>query len=354
MRDWQDAWQESLYGANGFFARGERPAAHFRTAPLVGPEFAEVLLELLARVDTALGQPAQLDFVDLGAGGGELAGAVRELATGDLARRLRVCAVDLAPPVPIPGVHWRRELPAEVIGLLVGHEWLDAVPCPVVQLHQGRPHRLLVDPEGVEQVGAPAGPAELAWLDRWWPLQRDGDRAEVGTPRDAAWANAVTAVRAGCALAVDYGHLAADRAAGRYRAGTLTGYQHGYQVPPVPDATRDITAHVALDACAAALDWTGTAVPGHGVAPGDAAPMLVSQADAVAALGSAAWPADALAAPAALAGSDPLAWLARSARAGRVAELRAPGGLGDFGWLLQPTGGVPADALLPPLPPWRP
>ncbi|NUS63147.1 MAG: hypothetical protein HOQ46_05795, partial [Saccharothrix sp.] len=77
-------WREALYGPSGFFTRGEVPADHFRTAPLVGPELAEALLVLLDRVDFALGRPARLEFVDVGAGGGELAGAVRSLASGSL------------------------------------------------------------------------------------------------------------------------------------------------------------------------------------------------------------------------------------------------------------------------------
>ncbi|WP_137813875.1 SAM-dependent methyltransferase [Gandjariella thermophila] len=339
-REWTDAWFDALYGPGGFFARGERPAGHFRTAPLVGPELAEALLELLRRVDTALGHPATLDFVDVGAGGGELAGTVRALATGELGRRLRVSAVDLAPPPDTaPGVRWLAEPPERVAGLLVGHEWLDAVPCPVVTRCGPRWHRVLVNPSGAEAVGDPVDSGAATWLRRWWPRTAEGERAEAGITRDAAWAGAVAAVRAGAALAVDYGHLLADRAAGRYPAGTLTGYRHGRQLPPVPDGSRDLTAHVALDACAAAAEATGT-VTGT---------VLVAQRDALAALGlTADTPA------AGLAGADPMAWLDASWRAGRVAELRAPGGLGAFGWLLQTTGGVPVADLLPPLPPWRP
>lgn len=304
MVAWESLWHDALYAPGGFFARGERPAEHFRTAPLVGSELAEALLVLLARVDDALGWPPVLDFVDVGAGGGELAAAVRELAPGSLAGRLVVTAVDLGPARSLPGVRWERSLPPSITGLLVGHEWLDAVPCPVA-----------------------VGPSDDPWLRLWWPL-RDGEAAEVGSPRDAAWADAVGRVR-GAALAVDYGHLRADRAAGRYPHGTLAGYRDGRRVDPVPDGTCDITAHVALDACAAAAggDW-----------------VLVSQRDALAALG--------LTAP--VPSGDPLEWLDAAARAGRIAELRARGGLGDFGWLLHATGGVrPAD-LLPPLPTWRP
>lgn len=296
MFDWEAAWHAALYGPSGFFARGEKPSSHFRTSPLVGPDLATALLELLARVDAALGFPPVVDFVDVGAGGGELAFAVRSLASGSLAARLRVTAVELGPPVELPGVRWVSSVPS-CVGLLVGHEWLDSIPCPVV-----------------------TGPSADPWITRWWPSLRDGEQAEVGAPRDAAWAAAVSSVR-GAALAIDYGHLVSSR---RF---TLTGYRDGRQVSPVFDGSCDITAHVALDACAAA-------------AGGDF--VLVSQRDALAALG--------LNGVVAGSGWD---WLESAARAGRIAELRDPRGLGGFGWLLHGCG-VAVEDLLPALPPWRP
>ncbi|MFD5829358.1 SAM-dependent methyltransferase [Lentzea sp. NPDC060358] len=296
MFDWEAAWHAALYGPGGFFARGEKPFSHFRTSPLVGPELAAALVELLSRVDAALGFPPVVDFVDVGAGGGELAFAVRSLASGSLGARLRVTAVELGPPVPLPGVRWTSSIPA-CTGLLVGHEWLDSIPCPVV-----------------------TGPSSDPWIARWWPSLADGAQAEVGASRDAAWAAAVASVR-GAALAIDYGHLVSSR---RF---TLTGYREGRQVPPVFDGSCDITAHVALDACAAAAGGE------H---------VLVSQRDALAALGLSA-----------SVGGSGWDWLESAARAGRIAELRDPGGLGGFGWLLHGCSVAVAD-LLPSLPPWRP
>ncbi|MGW0518009.1 SAM-dependent methyltransferase [Crossiella sp. NPDC003009] len=318
MLDWQDAWWNALYSDGGFFTRGERPSGHFRTAPLIGPELAEALLCLLDRVDHGLGRPSTVDFTDVGAGGGELAEAVARLAPSALARRLRVTAVELGPGREAPGVRWSRELPGEVVGLLVGHEWLDAIPCPVVTVHNGRWHRLLVDDAGTEHLGPVAGPAELDWLRRWWP---DGTRAEVGSTRDAAWADAVRRVR-GAALAVDYGHLAGARP----EHGTLTGYRAGRQVAPVPDGSCDLTAHVAVDACAAALDLPTA---------------LIGQADALRALG-----VSATAPPSGLAATDPAAWLAATAAAGRARELLDPAGMGGFHWLLHSTEGTPAPELV--------
>ncbi|MYS43043.1 hypothetical protein GTY23_17755, partial [Streptomyces sp. SID5998] len=63
-----------------------------------------------------------------------------------------------------------------------------------------------------------------------------------------AWAGAVSRLRRGLAVAVDYAHTAADRPP----FGTLTGFRDGRETAPVPDGSCDLTAHVALDACAAA------------------------------------------------------------------------------------------------------
>lgn len=71
-----------------------------------------------------------------------------------------------------------------------------------------------------------------------------GDRA----PRDEAWASAVAALDAGLAVAADYAHSVSARPP----FGTLTGFREGRETEPVPDGSCDITAHVALDACAAA------------------------------------------------------------------------------------------------------
>ena len=71
---------------------------------------------------------------------------------------------------------------------------------------------------------------------------------------DAAWRQAVSALDRGVAVAIDYAHTRTSRPL----FGSLTGYARGQQTVPIPDGSCDITAHVALDACAAATpaDWT--------------------------------------------------------------------------------------------------
>ncbi|MER5336428.1 SAM-dependent methyltransferase [Micromonospora sp. NPDC002717] len=381
---WRDAMDRALYGPGGFFVAGSGPADHFRTSVHASPAFAAALLRLVEQVDAALGHPAVLSVVDVGAGRGELlralsaalgvageparsgrsglippqaaspatptppAAARPSLPSGPspagpapsapvtLARRVRLTAVEKAPrPADLPdGIDWLDEIPDGITGLLVATEWLDNVPLDVA-VHTADGWRyLLVDPaSGAETVGNPVDPADADWLARWWPapgagadgigptrsgFRATGVRAEIGRTRDEAWAEAVRHVDRGLALAVDYGHLRDDRPVD----GSLTGYRGGRQVPPVPDGTCDVTAHVAVDSVASA---------GGRVAR--CAYDLVSQRAALRALG-----ADGGRPALSLAASDPVGYVRALAAASAVAELTDPAGLGGHWWLRQPVG----------------
>ena len=263
-----------------------RRGDHFRTNVAV-PLFAEAVRALAVLMDDALGRPDPFDLVDVGAGRGELLHALT-----DVPPRWRLTGVDLA-EADVPFT-WTREIP-EVTGLLLANEWLDSIPVPIIQ--DG--HLVLVDDRGTETEG-PAH--ESAWAETWWPGR---GRVEIGEPRDLAWQHAVSRVRRGAAVAVDYGHQLAGRRP------TLTGYRDGRQVPPVPDGTCDLTAHVALDSCAAT---TGA--------------VLLSQEQALRGLGISGRLPDA---------EDP-SYALELVRASQGRELLDPAGLGGFGWLVQSVG----------------
>ncbi len=329
---WRDATERALYGPAGFALGPEGPAGHFRTSVHASPLFAAAVGRLLGQVDDALGRPHRLSVVDVGAGRGELLGQVRSLLPAGLRSRVDLHAVELAGrPADLPGdITWSHHLPADVVGLVLANEWLDTVPVDVAVSTRSGPRLLQVDPAtGRERVGGPLPPEDAAWLARWWPLPGPdgvGRRAEVGRPRDEAWAGAVRRLRRGVAVAVDYGHLAADRRAGLWSAGTLTGYRDGRAVPPVPDGSCDVTAHVAVDAVAAA-----------GAAAGATATSLTTQRSALGELlrelGADGDPPDP-----ALARCDGAGYARRLARSGEVGELLDPAGLGGFHWLLQAVG----------------
>ena len=314
-RGWRAAARDALYAPGGFYRRAEGPAGHFRTSVHATPLFAGAVARLLCRVDEALGRPTVLDFVDMAAGRGELAGGVLAALPADVAARTRVCAVEIAerPAGLDHRIEWLAEPPRGTTGLLFANEWLDNVPVEVAEVDAAGVARLvLVLEDGTERLGEPVGGEPARWLERWWPLSgEEGQRAEIGLPRDEAWAAAVATLRRGLAVAVDYAHTAGTRPP----FGTLTGFREGRETTPVPDGSCDLTAHVALDACA---------LPGGRVLP---------QREALRALGvTGARP------PLALASTDPAAYVRALASAGEAAELTAAGGLGDFGWLVQPVG----------------
>jgi len=326
VRPWEHAWEDALYGPDGFYVTGRgAPGRDYRTSATTGRAFAAALARLAVRVDVLLGHPPSYDVVEVGAGGGALLCALRAALPAGLRRRARFTAVERAPRPPglSDDVAWTSRAPSGVTGLLVANEWLDNVPCPVVAVDgHGVRRVVLVDATGRERLGPEVGPREGAWLDREWPVAAPGERAEVGLPRERAWATAVGSLVAGLAVAVDYATARGARPAG----GTLRGYRRGRAVPPVPDGTCDLTAGVALDGCAAA--WPGA--------------RLLPQRVALRALGvGGPLPARARAT------ADPARYLRSLASAGEARELLEPAGLGGFGWLLVGAGRVDPGAALP-------
>lgn len=312
---WERAWQDALYGPDGFY-RAQAPAAHFRTASHAAADVLASALVVLAR-SAGCGR-----VVEVGSGRGELLTALHSadpelvLAGVDLVAR----PADLLDPIA-----WGATVPTpDGPTLLVAWELLDVVPCPVLEADEdGRLRQVLVAPDGAESLGGDASSDDLAWAARWWPgPYRPGERVEVGTPRERRWAALVEEALGpdGLALAVDYDHAAAARP----RAGTLASYRAGRLAAAVPDGRHDVTAHVALDAVAAAVPPS----------------VVLRQHEALARLGAAPArpdPADAV--------RDPAGYLAALARRSRVHELTDPDGLGGFGWLLHARGGAATHAL---------
>lgn len=303
---WKQAWDAALYGVDGFFRR-ESPAAHFRTSVHASPLFAQALVTMTrdAGLDTV---------VDIGAGRGELLTEMHRLDPG-----LELLGVEVAarPAGLDRSIAWTTGLPEAVEGLIVANEWLDNIPCHVVELGEDAVPRVLhVDPDtGEESPGRPLTHASVpsslrAWSEQWWPLEggEPGRRLEVGTTRDAAWADVVSRLRRGLAVAVDFGHLREDRPP----FGSLASYRDGRLVDVLPDGSRDVTAHVAVDSVAARTDA-----------------VLRRQRDVLHDLGIRATRPEP-----ALANEDAGAYLEGLSWATQAAELTAEHGLGGFWWVV--------------------
>jgi SAM-dependent MidA family methyltransferase len=322
---WDQAWQAALYGPDGFFTTGAGPAAHFRTAVHAAPGPLASVIAGLARDQGCTA------VLDIGAGRGELLSA---MAGRPEAAGLGLHGVDVVPrPGGLPDViGWSAGIEATPPGafagaLVVAWELLDDVPCPVLEVDSdGVLRTVLVNPDsGEEELGGLADDTDLDWCRRWWPMDAlgEGDRVEVGRPRDDMWAGLVRRAAApgrtadGVLLAVDYAHERSSRPP----AGSLSAFRAGRLVPPVPDGTADITAHVALDAVAAA-----------GQVAGATRTWLTDQRTALTELGlhvpvpSPSPPRDA----------EPVRpSLDELTERSLIAELLDRGSLGSFGWLLQ-------------------
>jgi SAM-dependent MidA family methyltransferase len=286
MQSWKDAWHEALYRPDGFYLRPEGPAGHFRTASHAAPG---ALGEAIARLAASVGARS---IVDVGSGRGELLTALLPIT------EQRLWGVDVVGrPTGLPtAVHWAEgldSLPVEAFddALVIAWELLDVVAMDIFEIDgTGRPATVLVDPRtGRECLAGPPASIDLEWIESWWPLGQleEGDRIEVGRTRDRFWDALIrSAPNAVAALCVDYAHTRETRP----EQGSLSGFRAGRAVPPRPDGTMDITAHVAIDSVAAS---------------GGRTVVSTSQAEALKNLGV----------------SEP--------------ELLDEGGLGGFAWLLQ-------------------
>jgi SAM-dependent MidA family methyltransferase len=305
--------ERALYGTDGFYRQdGPGPAGHFRTSVHASPLFAGAVHALAVAEGLTT-------VVDVGAGRGELLTALHAL---DPDLRLHGVEVAARPTDLVPAIGWSssaQALPEDTDVLVVANEWLDNVPLDVVELTPAGPRLVEVAVDGRERLGSPPSAKDARWLADWWPLTEVGARAEVGRARDEAWAAVVSSVRRGVAVAVDYAHDRGTRPA----LGSLTAYRRGRQVPPVPDGTCDLTAHVALDACAAAGEGAGAT-----------STVLTTQAEALRGLGVAA---HGTRPGREAAEGDPAGYLRALARTGEASELTDPAGLGGFGWLQQTT-----------------
>lgn len=329
---WPVAWQRALYGPAGFY-RQHAPAHHFVTSAQGIPGGGE----LLAQAVIALARRHSCTrVVEIGAGRGELLVLIRALAP-----ELSLTGVDV---VPMPenvvgrGIDWQvtsggSALPPAMTDLedtlLLAHEWLDVIPCPIVERDDaGSWRQVLVETSsGRERLGPPVDDEQRAWLTHW--VDDSAVRAEVGFSRDHAWADLVSRLTSGLAVVVDYGHEAPQRPL----HGTLTGFSRGQQVSPVPDGSCDLTAHVAIDSLAAATpDPFEVRVARQSRLLAEVLAASGTGQQVTSGIGQGTSPGSPI--PHELARTDPAAYLEALVRQGAWRALTAPGGLGDFHWVL--------------------
>ena len=246
----------------------------FATAPEMTALFGQTLATQVAQALQATGTSEVWEF---GAGTGALA-----LQTMDELARLNVpisryTIVDLSGslrarqqqtlPAYADTVRWVDALPAQMQGVVLGNEVLDAMPVKLLARIKGAWFE-----RGVALADADADPPTLAWADRPTdlrpPLDVPGDHdylTETHSQAEAFIRTLADRLTHGAAFFLDYGFPEGEYYHPQRHMGTVMCHrQHRSDANPLADVgLKDITAHVNFTGIALAAQDAGLDVLGY-------------------------------------------------------------------------------------------
>jgi SAM-dependent MidA family methyltransferase len=260
----------------GYYTAGARKlgeAGDFITAPELSPLFAQCLARQVAQLATRA-------LLELGAGSGALAcGLLLALQdmnalperygilepSADLRERQRARVAQL-PSALSARVHWLDALPADIDGVVLANEVLDATPA----------ERVRVTTSGIEQWGVTLDDSDnLRFVARAAPepLAREvaalklapGYDTDINLTARALVGSLARMLTRGTLLLIDYGFPAREFYHPQRNRGTLMcHYRHrAHDDPFVLPGLQDITTHVDFSAVAAAAHAAGAQVLGY-------------------------------------------------------------------------------------------
>lgn len=259
---------QGLRDANG---RLQGAGSDFVTAPELSPLFGQALARQVAQALQVTGTDTVWEF---GAGSGALALQLLDalLAQGVVLRRYTI--VDLSATLKARQqatlaahadvVHWASELPAQMQGVVVGNEVLDAMPVKLLARVQGIWHE--------RGVVWDAGAGALAWADRptvWRPpAEIGGDHdylTELHQQGEAFVRTLGERLTRGAAFLIDYGFPEHEYYHVQRHMGTVMCHRaHQADADPLVDVGRkDITAHVNFTGVAVAAQDAGLELLGY-------------------------------------------------------------------------------------------
>ena len=261
-------------------APGGAPGSDFVTAPEISPLFGYALARQVAQALQATGTDEVWEF---GAGTGALAeqvlSALRETQVPlarytivDLSGSLRARQQSRLAPFG-DQVQWVSELPAQMRGVVLGNELIDAMPVQLLARVGGVWHeRGVVLAAGGEAVdGAPAIDT-FVWSDRPTalrpPAEIEGDHdylTEIHPQSEAFVRTLAQRLERGAVFLLDYGFPEAEYYHPQRHMGTVMCHQaHRSDADPlVRVGEKDITAHVNFTGLALAAQDAGLEVLGY-------------------------------------------------------------------------------------------
>lgn len=269
-----------------------KDGSDFVTAPELSPFFGATLATQIAQILRATQSDTVYEF---GAGTGKLAEhIIRSLQAQHPALLKRYVIVDISSHLRSVQqerlaqfghlLHWADSLPAQITGVLLGNEVLDAMPVQLLQRQNGIWHERGVSLNkdvflGIKNGLQAAKPAWAAiknelfiWQDRPTdlrpPLEIDGKHdylTEIHPQAEGFITTLAERLQRGAMLWIDYGFGEAEYYHPQRYMGTLMCHQ-GHQSDPDPLAAvgrKDITTHINFTGIALAAQNAGAEVLGY-------------------------------------------------------------------------------------------
>jgi NADH dehydrogenase [ubiquinone] 1 alpha subcomplex assembly factor 7 len=242
----------------------------FITAPEISQMFGELIGLWFAQVWLDLGSPEAIRLVECGPGRGTLMqDALRAAATiPGFTSAITIDLVEMSPVLKaeqlrrlsgsgIP-INWHDTLASIKTDrpiLLIGNEFLDALPIQQFQYHAGQWHERLVGTDGeILSLGLAPEPESMVQKPA-----AEGSILEISPAIQGLIFTTAEKLKAagGYALFIDYGHIKSGFGE------TLQAMQkHGFVDPLLAPGESDLTAHVDFEAVAKAAKAQGLAVHG--------------------------------------------------------------------------------------------
>ncbi|MGY8905424.1 MAG: class I SAM-dependent methyltransferase [Burkholderiales bacterium] len=251
------------------FGLSPQSGSDFVTAPELSPLFGQVLATQLAQALQVTGTDALWEF---GAGSGALAGQVLAALDAQGAPLTSYTIVELSASLRArqqqtlaaygQRVRWINELPAQIQGVLLGNEVLDAMPVKLLARTGGVWHERGVALQGDALV------FEDRRTDLRPPVVIEGAHdylCEIHPQAEAFISTLADKLTQGAAFFIDYGFSEAEYYHPQRHMGTLMCH-HRHLADPNPlvqVGEKDITAHVNFTAMALAAQEAGLGVLGY-------------------------------------------------------------------------------------------
>ena len=271
----------------GYYSRNAEKfgkAGDFYTSSDVHAVFGRLLARQFEEMWRALGEPEQIEILELGPGRGmfaqdvldwsekkfpdffraldytlaESSPSLRERLASRFRHRMEAGKVSLTgeDPSASSGQAARRSMNAEVPLIIFANEFFDALP---VEVLSGKGTlRINVREQHFVEEWAPPSAEELEFLD-CYSVHPEGDaRSEAALLARQHMAQYARMIQRGFLVVIDYGYAREEQLAGRH-LGTIMAYRQHSASPNPYEAPgeQDITAHVNFSALAATAEQNG-------------------------------------------------------------------------------------------------